>query len=281
MSILVRRTGALGDALQTTPVIRRLFNEQPDEAIFVETQHPQAFHGNPWVSWAGPEAPEAKPKEIIDLDLVYEERPDIHAIDAYMLRAFGDDGDGHDKTIQFRPELRSSINGPRVVALHPNVSWPNRTLSRSWWGALTRRLARDWHVVSLGTRIDHDLAEFGAVDTRGRLTLAMQAAVIRESRVLVCGDSMMFVLVGATETPAVGFCTVSKPDRFMPYRRGELGWNFTPVAAPVPCYGCRELAGPVTYLECRYGHNDCVRSFDLDEAHETILAAIENDRRTS
>ncbi len=279
--ILLRRTGALGDVLQTTPVIRRLARERENAQIFVQTQHAHALFCNPDVAWAGPDAQSGEFDEAIDLDLAYEERADIHAVDAYMLKAFGDDGKGHDRSLYFRAAPVSPITGPRIVALHPNVSWPNRTLPRDWWGALVRRLSHDWCVVALGTTIDHDLREYGAVDTRGQFTLAQQAAVIREARALVCGDSMMFTLVGTTETPGVGFCTISRPERFVSWRRGELGWNFTAIPAPVPCYGCREDAGPVTFLACRYGHNNCVRSFSLDEAHEAIAGAIEGDRRTA
>jgi ADP-heptose:LPS heptosyltransferase len=39
-SILVRRTGAFGDVIDTTPVVRRLREENPDAEIDVDTHIP-------------------------------------------------------------------------------------------------------------------------------------------------------------------------------------------------------------------------------------------------
>ena len=45
--ILVRRTGAFGDVICTTPVVRRLRQENPDSEIDVDTQYPQVFLNSP------------------------------------------------------------------------------------------------------------------------------------------------------------------------------------------------------------------------------------------
>jgi len=278
-NILLRRAMALGDVLETTPIARRIRLTFPSATIYLETQHGHAYTDNPDVDYVGV-PPGTQFSRVIDLDLAYERNCSIHQVDAYMEAAFGDRGEGHDKTIVFRHASNpiTGVDFSRVVAIHPNVSWRNRTLPREWWGDLARRLIADgWTVLALGTHIDHDLSEFGVVDTRDQLTLAQQAGVIADSRVLVCGDSSMFTLVGCTDTPAVGFCTITRAERFMPYRHGELGWNFTAVAADVPCYGCREEAGPAWL--CRHEHFNCVRSFALDKAFNAILDAMKNDRR--
>ena len=46
-SILVRRTGAFGDVIDTTPVVRRLRQENPDAEIDVDTQYPHVFLNSP------------------------------------------------------------------------------------------------------------------------------------------------------------------------------------------------------------------------------------------
>ena len=46
-SILVRRTGAFGDVIDTTPVVRRLRHENPDAEIDVNTQYPRVSLNSP------------------------------------------------------------------------------------------------------------------------------------------------------------------------------------------------------------------------------------------
>ena len=135
--------------------------------------------------------------------------------------------------------------------------------------------------IVLGTHIDHDISATGALDTRDRLTLHQQVNIIEAARLLICGDSMMFTLVGATETPAIGFCTVTKPELMLPYRHGVLGWNFAVIPAAVPCYGCRADADPTTKLSCRFATNDCVNSFDIQDVLNTAeaLASVNRSRR--
>ena len=276
MNILLRRTGALGDVMQSTPVARRLRERYPDAVIHVQTQHPAVYSGNPWVNAIGKR--DMHYELVIDLDLAYEQDSHIHAVDAYMKRAFGSVCE--ERTLYLKSEAPPIELPEKYIVFHANVSWANRTLPRPWWGQLGKTLiAGGWEVFATGTQLDHDLAEWGVHDIRDQLTLAEQVGLLDGASCLVCGDSSIFGMVGATEIPAVGFCTITKPHLYIPYRHGEMGWNFTTMAAKVPCYGCREDAGPVTYLECQFGHNDCVRSFDIEEVYATVLAAIKNDRR--
>jgi ADP-heptose:LPS heptosyltransferase len=277
MRFLVHRTHALGDVLNTTPVVRRLRREHPAADIDISTYYPAVFANNPDITRIGAGG---RYDKVIPLSLVYERNRRIHQVDAHFLAAFGDvDGD---KTIVFRadeaPDL--GVDCSQAVAFHPNVSWPSRTLRSAWWNALAARMvAEGYSVISLGTMIDHALSGPGVVDTRGRLTLAQQAGVISACRALVCGDSAMFTLVGATETPAVGLCTITRPEYFMPFRRGELGWNFTPIVTQVPCFGCRELDPASEYHFCSRGDNACVDSFRVKDVALATLRAIQNDRR--
>src|SRR5260221_9357715 len=45
--ILVKRKAALGDVLFTTPIIARLRRQNPDAAIYVQTDHPDVYRRNP------------------------------------------------------------------------------------------------------------------------------------------------------------------------------------------------------------------------------------------
>jgi ADP-heptose:LPS heptosyltransferase len=279
MNILLRRTGALGDVIQTLPIARRLRVENPDDFIIFQTQYPQVYFGNPNVNMVAVNVDGAIHKTI-DLDRSYERDTARHLVDAYMKTAFGDYGEGHDKSFEIEKAVAPVWIDDMTILFHPNVSWPNRTLKPEFWGELALRLQKKYFKVAvIGTTLDHNLQAYGVIDTRSLLSLAQQAAAIDAAACLVCGDSSMFSLVGTTETPAVGFCTISRPEYFMPFRRGKLGWNFTALNAPVECFGCRESAGDVTYLDCKFRTNACVDSFDVDEAFEAVVRAVRFDER--
>lgn len=272
MKITVRRKGALGDVLNTTPVIRRLRQEHPDSWIVVETLHPAVYENNPYIQQVISPRISDKADLFVDLDMSYERNRKVHQVDANLLAAFGDASSSKEIDFPLSPAPDLGImDWSRIITIHANRSWDSRSISPSWWERLISILRYEYKykIVSLGTMQDPRI--IGALDTRGALTLSQQASVIASSRLLICGDSSMFTLVGATETPAVGFCTITKSQYFMPYRHGELGWKFLPIETSLPCYGCSEDEPPSEYYPCRRGDNACVLSFDpLDVARRVV-----------
>ena len=279
MRIILRRAGAMGDLLQTTPVVRRLRLENPEAWIGVETTHHQIYRDNPDINEIGRFT---EYDRLIDLDRpeVYDMAARMPEVDAYMLAAFGDTGEGHDKSIVFRWSGVVTPWEEGAIIVHPAVSWPSRTIDKTFWNRLATRLLKYRQVVVTGTGIDHQL--LGLSDTRCMgMSLAEQVGVIANAACFVGGDGGLTVAACATDTPVVSFCTISKPEFFAPIRHGEKLWNFTPIRAGMPCFGCREDAGPITRLECRFGTNACVRYFDVDAAVGVVIAAISADRRHS
>ena len=88
MKILVRREGAFGDVLDTTPVIRRLRQENPDAEIDIETAYPQVYAGS--LHRIGL-ARDITYDRIINLDMAFENRlRKVGIVESYMEVAFGD-----------------------------------------------------------------------------------------------------------------------------------------------------------------------------------------------
>lgn len=52
LPVIVKRTGAIGDVLLTTPLIAEIKRQNPQSEIFVETDFPQIFKNNPHVKEA-------------------------------------------------------------------------------------------------------------------------------------------------------------------------------------------------------------------------------------
>lgn len=279
MRIKLRRTGALGDVLNTTPIVRRLHAEYPEAMIGVETEHGYVYAGNPHIAGLTV-APARCFDRVIELDMVYERDRRMHQVAAFMREAFGDTAGDRSICLAYEDAaVPFAVAYHRAVVLHPACSWPNRTLPAAWWQRVANLLAvAGKQVVVTGTVYDHALTG-PLLDLRGRLPLAGQAKLIAGAQAFLCSDSGLFTLVGATETPAVGLCTITRAEYFMPYRHGELGWNFTPIATPMPCYGCGGDEPPNQYFDCRRGDNACTASFEPALVVEQVLAAIRFDQR--
>ena len=272
--ILIRRKGALGDVISTTPVATRLRRENPDAEIHVDTYYRDVYAQNPYVN--GFYDPNLTYDRIIDLDMYYERNRRVKHVDALMLAAFGDTA-GDDKEIVVTYPSSPVIDGP-YVALHPARSWASRTFSKEFWQAVVDRLLAAGHRVAVtGTAMDAELR--GVMDTRNQLGLPQQATLISQARAFLCSDSGMYLLAAATEVPIVCLLTITRAEINEPYRRGRFGWNFFPLRTPLDCYGCASEEPPSTFFTCRRGDNACVGSFDPEAVVARVNEAIALDER--
>ena len=277
--ILVKRRASLGDVLNTTPIVHRLRREYPSALIWVETLHAAAYRRNPHTDVVSPPF-DGEFDRIIDLDLCFESNRRIHQVDANMLRAFGDtEGD---KTIILKHNpinFISEINWSKVIVVHANATWAQRTLPIQWWNEVLIALNLDgWITVLTGTESDLPVTE-GLVDLRGKLSLASQANLIDRAKVFLSGSSGLVTVAGSTETPIVCMVSMTPWENWAPYRHEEIGWNTWPIRTPLTCYGCDVDEPAVEYYPCKYGHNACMQSFDVERVVETVRVAAREDRR--
>jgi ADP-heptose:LPS heptosyltransferase len=283
--ILLRRRHALGDTLLSTAVAHRLRVENPDAIIDVETICPTAYEGP---TWKNPHVNSVIHQtsgdydRVCDLDMAHERNRNCHQVDAYMEAAFGDHQGPKEIIFPIGEPPLLGVAWDRTITFHTNTSWRNRTIPAELWQQLAGKLvAAGYSIVLLGTSIDQTVHGRGIIDTRNMLNLHQQAAVIAASRAFVCGGSGLFMLSGATETPVVVFLTISKAEHCLPYRRGELGWNFTPLIPDVGCYGCNadERNYGSTSVGCLRSDFACLSKFSAESAFEATLEAIRSDKR--
>lgn len=265
--ILVKRAAALGDVLYTTPIVARLRRENPGAAIYVQTGSPEVYRGNPDATRVVGQDDVAATRfdRIIDLDMAYENRRNLHQISAFMEVAFGDHGDGHAPEIVFAfhdappPPADLGIEWDRAVALHLAKTWPSRMFPKTWWDRVAGALhAKGYKLIVIGKAPDLGLAPEIAIDTRDRLTLQQQAAVIARCRLFVCAASGLLPLSGATPTPTIFVPTITRAEHSMPYRDGVLGGGYFPIVPDIACYGCDARQPGKTYWECERGDNACL-----------------------
>lgn len=279
-TILVRRTAAMGDILMTTPVIARIRDlVGPDVRIDTEGSLRTAFAGNPHVDRAlRKEGPISEDYELfINLDDTYERDYSLHAIDAYMLEAFGDTDWYAKDIVLIRRPLPSGIivDWRRAIALHPGRTSRNRTIPAHIWEELIARIegANLVPVIFGSSREVPIQNKSRAVDLTSKLTLQQTATAIQASLCLVSADTGLTHVAGSTNTPMVTVYTAVPPRCRMPWRYGQMGWNVTSLVPKLDCVGCYNVDG------CKRHDFACVEGKEAVSAESIFNAVMELIRR--
>jgi hypothetical protein len=277
--ILVKREGALGDVFDTTPVVARLRAGNPDAVIHVQTAYPQVYERNPHAQLRPDGWPDEAYARIIDLDMAFEKRlRRISAIDAYMLEAFGDMGEGHSKQLVYQYDRalpNFDIDWGRTVTFNPARSWPQRTLPLAFWEDFCESmLQRGFTPVAIGTDQDWTISLSEVLNTR--MPLRFQVAAIAASRVYVGSASGPCTYAHATDTPIISLLTMSPWWGVAHERHGQMGWGFRGLEAPIACQGCGARQTNVcTYHSCERGDNLCTMLFDPSAVADTACEMAE------
>lgn len=276
--ILVNRTGALGDVVLTTPIVRRLKRENPDSEIHVQTTYPDVFRHSPHVArcWSPNDRPDYD--QLIELDLVYERSPLVHVVDAYMWEAFGDaimiEPDEKRQEL-FYGKLRRPRNTTPMVAVHAaRAGWRSRTLPEKTWLEVCRLLkAASVRPLLVGAMRD-ELRGSGHMGFHNSDILA-QAAAIARCDCFVGSDTGLLHVAGATDTPIVGVFTSVDPAWRLPYRE-----NCAAVVPDLPCVFCHgRQPAPATTESCEIDDRvACVRAVRPETIVQAVLDMLEKTR---
>lgn len=290
MRILVRRIGALGDAVLATPVLRRLRRENPDAEIGFQTAYPDVVRDSPHriVPLAPgplpyPWTPEGGVDRTIELTNAYETRPAMHIVEAYMEETFGDPGDPRDRQQELAYHEPKTWPKGRVVAVHAaRAGWRNRTLPEATWWKVIRGL-RDcgFFPVLVGAPRDSLGGSIAVVSFHVTDILA-QAGFISRCVAFVGSDSGLLHVAGATDAPIVGVFTSAAAIFRMPLRGRKLvlsgipsGGKFVAVAPDLPCVGClHRRPPPVTTEFCERGDTACVGAVRAESIVEAVVRLV-------
>lgn len=216
---IVKRAGAIGDVLLTTPIIRALKKQRPMSPIWVETICPDVFNGNPDVAHVS-RAPVPQPPAhvLINLNGISEMNPGKNIVQAYadcaeveldgeltMLYPTGGDVEWAKRTIA----------GEKWIAIHPGpTSWRCKNWSFDRWVAVIAALReKGFRVVLVGSdRVPQMTAD---LDMRAQTTIAQLAALLAEVD-LFCGvDSFPLHAAQAMRTPVVGLFGITRADMIL------------------------------------------------------------------
>lgn len=232
--IVLKRHIACGDALLLTPVIRALKKSNPLSPVYVETRFPQSLEHNPHMagvihpSGVAPNKHPSGAKPVqIDLEMAYEDRTEVHIIDAYAdaVRAVIPALGPVDHRIEMFPtaaDVKWAIDikarnrfSPRVCCMHiDHGGWPGKNWPKERFAEVATYLVKNgWHVVLVGSQLPP--GGFDAFDLTGKTSAMQLAGMLKVSQLFIGGDSFPLHMARAMGCPTIGIFGVTDPRYIM------------------------------------------------------------------
>lgn len=273
--ILFIRTGALGDVIMTTSLVRRCFSERNGDCeIYFQTHHEAVFKDNPYVYKTLPTnfSDYSKFDIIYNLDWAYEKNNNHHVIDVYEKYVFGYISENRyaelwesPSDIDYTKNLTSSIGKFMVIHMRSiNNNDPSQAAKnideRVWKNIIISILnTTDIHILQIGS--EHDLC-FGGnprlIDLRGKLSIHQIKSLANNATCYLGSDSGPTHAAATSNTKILALYTISKIHNFHPIRKeGE----YHAIPAQVECQGCLinvNAGAPLNCpnnIICRYSFN--------------------------
>lgn len=261
-SITIKRTGAYGDVLLLTPVLRAIKRENPHTRISVLTDAKQILRDNPDV-----DSLEAY-GFLTDLDLSYEKDPRRHIIEVYEDKLGVNCQDWRLRIYpnqEERQKAREALpSNERWAVLHQGpqdkAAWPGRTIPDSLMEEISSSLE------SLGYRVWRV--------REGQLSIHELAAYIERSSLFVGADSLPMHLAQAALIPTVGiFGSINPQYRLLPL---PFIKGVTTKPTSVGCLGCHHLyPTPRTTGLCIRPSPVCMEKVSLEDIMQAVHEVLE------
>lgn len=290
INILVRRRAAIGDVIMSTVVVRELKHRYGANCMIdIATDFIDIFRNSPHVRNIYPvdAAPDTNKYDLfVNLDDAYELNPTQHYVNNYVYRALGtvdvnkqvelfcDDTD----CAQVDADLEI-LGRPFVVVHMRNWHWASKNMKFEVWLQIFEKIfhhTTDMTVVCVGGKTDHALHNAPLFyDFRDRYNSQQIAYLISQAECFVGTDSGPFHCAAATDTHMVALLTHLRPERILPYRHGQLGWNCTAIQTLEDCAGCNDdQIRPVRQLVCKKETFPCAGNWNVDQIAQAILAQL-------
>jgi ADP-heptose:LPS heptosyltransferase len=286
-AILVIRSGAMGDVLLCTPVIRQIYQDRQGYCeIEVVTRYPELFANNPYVAkvlcWDDLKYQDRHYDWILNLDMTQEKNRRAHITEVYAFHAFGNrDFDKQPEIFATEQDILAVDNyiktfgKPYIVAHNRcDANQPYRHVDSQLWQDLLSELARQsgLPILQIGSP-DLDMAlEFpGAIDARGLFSVQQTQQLIARANLFIGYDAGPLHIAATTQVPIVAFFTLAHHALRAPLRRQGL---FVPVAAQLDCYGCAQDYPLPWGFACRRGDSLCAKSFAIDTTLTACLKIV-------
>lgn len=273
---VIRRAGAIGDVLLTTPIIRALKERNPRSPIWVETECPDVFDGNPHVARAGRSLALPPDAWVINLNMAYENAPQTHIVSAYAQAAGVEDYSCRTELYTSQEDRRFAIEklgqeygGDGWIAVHVGpTTWSGKNWPMERWAEVIALIEAKniGRVVLVGSQSVPQLP-IATLDLRGKTTRGQLAAVLARCRLLVTLDSFPLHAAQAVGCPVVGLFGVTSAEFIV-----TEGSHATAVNADRanPSTGIRHRTRNATFVEDPHA---CMETITVDAVMEAIESA--------
>lgn len=287
-SVLINRQSASGDVLMATPIIRKIFqdyNGNCDIDFTVWHECAPFIEKNIYVRKILRQTPTpeliAQYDRYIDLDLVYERNPHMHAVDAYAMHAFGNTDFDRRLELHTSDEDQATGNkfaeiiGGNYIVLHQRRwAWPSRNINPSMWEQVVKNILEKTsaYIVQVGQTHEPCFNGDRLIDARGQFTIHELKEIISHAKLFMGVDSAPAHLASCTDTNLLVLYTSVKEEYRRPLRSQG---SFIPIKANIDCYGCHaDNPAPCTTFICQRGDVECVNTFDPAQISDQAIQII-------
>jgi heptosyltransferase III len=292
--ILVIRSGAMGDVLLATPVIRKLFQDRDGFCeIDIATKNTEVFKNNPYINKT------LHPKElqslnnaydlIINLDMALEKNKAAHITQVYSFFTFGSISNNANSNLQaelfsapidiqnIQTFIKELNNGYIVCHNRVDPTQPYRNVPLDSWQNLLKKIVQGTNltIIQIGmpdmdVAIDHP----NMIDARGQFNLHELKELISQANLFLGTDAGPLHVAACTETPIISFFTLAHHETRKPLRSGK-DHLFKAITPDINCYGCVKDYPLAWGFECQRGDFICTKKFNIQEAVDSTLSMLE------
>lgn len=273
-TIIVRRAGAKGDVMLTTPVLQAIRAAHPMARLFVQTECPDVLQNYPGIKFLPMRSNPPAAHRII-LDMAYENTANTHYVDSYFLALrhampWIDRGDFRpvihlsDKDRQFAEQNISIVT--KLCVIHPGITgWGGRDWPQDRWAELVVRLKQQgWNVLAVGAQEISQPLINAKTPHLSKTTFTQLGAVIARADLFIGIDSSPLHVAQAVGTKAIGLFGMSDP-KFVLQQNDMTTALYHPDAAP--CCGVRHREAGKTMIQCS---PDCIKSITVEDVIEAV-----------
>ena len=271
--IIVRREGAIGDVILTTPIIKALKESHPLNPIHVETKVPDVYKNNPWIASVSTQCPVGRAR-IINLNMAYENYPMTHIVKSFERAAWLEEP--VEKRCYLFPSdqdkqtAASRLNDTGWIAIHPGpTSWNGKNWPVERFQVVADKLMElGYKVVCVGGSATHPIN--CDLNLSGATTILELAAVLERCVALVTLDSSPLHIAQAMGCPMVGLFGATLPEFILTDGRAI---GVMADASKAPCAGQRHKVVGKTHVDC---DATCMLTISIEEVMDAIERILEN-----
>lgn len=271
--IIVRRRFAVGDVLLTTPIIAALKRKYALCPIYVETDYPDIFAGNPNVERAMVKVPVTdvtfKDAMVIELDGSYERTPGRHVLESYAEAAGLEMREVVPKLHTYFPAGGNPAFYQKWCAVHVGpTTWAGKNWPIERWNEVIQLIRKRGYKVMVFGNPPRDATILCDEDQRGQSGIKQFAQLMSRCSLFVGLDSFPAHLAASLDIPAVVLYGVTDPKCF-----AVSTAKYIPVTSDKthPDTGRRNREANVTFIETTDAVMRTISIYDVMTAVDEII----------